>query len=113
MTKYFCDFCGKEMPCDELKLIVICDSRSDTKEYYDNEAESSLEKARMLECELENILNTHIFSKQVSFEKDPSEYNRGGLDAINNCFEEYQKRMQELRRVWNERWGEDNVAQKK
>ena len=35
MTRYFCDFCGKEMPCDELKLIVICDSRSDTKEYYD------------------------------------------------------------------------------
>lgn len=35
MTKYFCDFCGKEVPCDELKLIVICDSRSDTKEYYD------------------------------------------------------------------------------
>ena len=81
--------------------------------YFLNEAESSLEKARMLECELENILNTHIFSKQVSFEKDPSEYNRGRLDAINNCFEEYQKRMQELRRIWNERWGEDNVAQEK
>ena len=81
--------------------------------YFLNEAESSLEKARMLECELENILNTHIFSKRVSFEKDPSEYNRGRLDAINNCFEEYQKRMQELRRIWNERWGEDNVAQEK
>ena len=81
--------------------------------YFLNDAESSLEKARILECELENILNTHIFSKRVSFEKDPSEYNRGRLDAINNCFEEYQKRMQELRRIWNERWGEDNVAQEK
>lgn len=81
--------------------------------YFLNEAESSLEKARILECELENILNTHIFSKRVSFEKNPSEYNRGGLDAISDCFEDYQKRMQELKRIWNERWGEDNVAQEK
>ena len=35
MTKYFCDFCGKEMPCDELKLIVIKDPKKDIKEYYD------------------------------------------------------------------------------
>ena len=35
MTKYFCDFCGKEMPCNELKLVVINDLKSDTKEYYD------------------------------------------------------------------------------
>ena len=81
--------------------------------YFLNEAESSLEKARILECELENILNTHIFSKRVSFEKNPSEYNRGGVDAISDCFEDYQKRMQELKRIWNERWGEDNVAQEK
>lgn len=35
MTKYFCDFCGKEMLCDELKLIVINDPKKDAKEYYD------------------------------------------------------------------------------
>ena len=35
MTKYFCDFCGKETPCDKLKLIAIDDPRSDGKEYYD------------------------------------------------------------------------------
>lgn len=35
MTKYFCDFCSKERLCDELKLIVINDPKSDAKEYYD------------------------------------------------------------------------------
>lgn len=35
MTKYFCDFCGKEMLCDELKSIVINDPKKDAKEYYD------------------------------------------------------------------------------
>ena len=35
MIKYFCDFCGKEMLCDELKLIVINDPKKDIKQYYD------------------------------------------------------------------------------
>ncbi len=37
MTKHFCDFCGKEKPQNNLKLLIICDNlRGDSgKEYYD------------------------------------------------------------------------------